>query len=196
MPLTAPTITPTVIIPPYEETVVKPVRLRVGAEVQRFGYAMELLTTASLRVRAGIAITDPADIDVAAITYSQSSVYVDNTAATNAGMTNGSFNTGTQTGTNNESPAWVRMDFGSIKPVADVIIGCDFDEVIPGDWDKTYTEASDVEISDDGSSWTLLFNTGTLSAGITTFPVTALGRYIRIQRNGYLCVTEFYATSG
>lgn len=54
MPLTAPTITPTVIIPPYEETVVKPVRLRVGAEVQRFGYALELLTEASASTKVGV----------------------------------------------------------------------------------------------------------------------------------------------
>lgn len=59
MPLTAPTITPTVIIPPYAETVVRPVRLRVGAEVQRFGYALELLTEVELATHATVLASSP-----------------------------------------------------------------------------------------------------------------------------------------
>lgn len=217
MPLTAPTITPTVIIPPYEETVVKPVRLRVGAEVQRFGYALELLTSANLRVkalmaaavrvptsasltvRARVFVRNLADIiDVPSITYTQSSVFASNTAATNAGMTDGSFNTGSQTGTNGAANEFVRMDFGAIKAIATVYVGCDFDNVLPGGWNKTYAENCAVEVSNDASTWTSLFNTGTFSAGIKTFSVSTSGRYIRIKADPakqYLAVTEFYATS-
>jgi hypothetical protein len=199
MPLTGPTMTPTVVIPPFNETVAKTLRVRPMAEVTRFGYALELLTEAALTVKAKVAALDPAAIDVAAITYSQSSVYSANTAATNAGMTDGSYNTGTETGTNGGADQYIKMDFGAIKPVANVIIGCDFDSAIAGGWDKTYTENCDVEISDDDSTWTLLFDTGTFSSGIQTYPVTSSGRYIRILpatgAGGYVAVTEFYATS-
>jgi hypothetical protein len=52
MPLTGPTMTPTVVIPPFNETVTKTLRLRPMAEVTRFGYALELLTEVALTVRS------------------------------------------------------------------------------------------------------------------------------------------------
>ncbi|MEN9728236.1 MAG: hypothetical protein RL434_2602 [Pseudomonadota bacterium] len=223
MPLTGPTMTPTVVVPPFNETVVKTLRVRPKAEVTRFGYALELLTTASLavkakltarpslqyvplRVKAGISAIAFQLINVSAITYTQSSVYVDNTAATNAGMTDGSYNTGSQTATDAGGPAWIKMDLGGVFPVANVIIGGDYDNVLPGDWGEYFVQDCDVEISTDGTTWTFLFNTGTTLNGtpIATFPVSATGRYIRINSTtspgfpeweGYMAVTEFYATS-
>ena len=67
MPLTPPIITPTVIIPPYREIVIKPVRVRVGADVQRFDYALQLLTEASVATRVGadVAVVPPTEATVA-----------------------------------------------------------------------------------------------------------------------------------
>jgi hypothetical protein len=45
-------MTPTVVIPPFNETVTKTLRLRPMAEVTRFGYALELLTEVALTVKS------------------------------------------------------------------------------------------------------------------------------------------------
>ena len=189
---------PDYVIPPVAPTVTTLRGIRVGLRAQRLDYAVvPLERTVALGVNVGMAYGKGAAINVSAITYTQSSVYVDNTAATNAGMTNGSYNTGTQTGTNDTSPEWVKMDLGAIYSVSSVVVGCDFDEVLPGDWGPIYTENCDIEISDDDITWTLLDNTGTFAAGIQTYPVSTSGRYIRILDNGggFLAVTEFYATN-
>lgn len=135
---------------------------------------------------------------ISEITYSQSSA--SQSPATNAGMTDGSFNTGDETATDDvdwPDPSWVQMDLGGIHAISSVTVGCDFDEEVGG-WGAYFTENCDVEISDDGATWTPLFNTGTFTQGIQTYPVTAEGRYIRIysapDADSYLCVTEFYAT--
>lgn len=133
-----------------------------------------------------------------AVTYSQSSVYVDNTPATFAGMNDGSYNTGSETGTDGGVPTWIQMDLGAEYLVSSVTIGCDYDSALPGGWGPTYTENCDVTISEDGVSWTTLFNTGTFSAPIQTYSVLAAGRYIRINsisaNFNFVAVTEFKAT--
>jgi hypothetical protein len=191
-------LAPDYIIPPVAPTVTALRGIRVGLRVQRLDYAVTPLEReVSIGVNVGMAYGTGLAINVAAITYSQSSVYTSNTAATNAGMTDGSFNTGSQTGTDGTSPEWVKMDLGAIYPITSVVVGCDFDEVLPGGWDKTYAENCDIEISDDDITWTPLENTGTFAAGIQTYPVSTSGRYIRILDNGggFLAVTEFYATN-
>ena len=59
MPLTGPTMTPTVVIPPFNETVAKTLRVRPMAEVTRFGYALELLTEAAVTVKVKAATARP-----------------------------------------------------------------------------------------------------------------------------------------
>lgn len=129
------------------------------------------------------------------IVYSQSSVYSSNTAATNSKMTDGVFAETSQTGTNNTSVEWIKMDLGAITNVNSVVIGCDFNNVLPGGWGKVYTENKFVEYSTDNTNWTRVFNTGTFNEGIKTFNFTFNARYIRIVHSGWLCVTEFYATA-
>jgi hypothetical protein len=159
------------------------------------GLAPGASITATASLVAGEASTG--SIDVAAITYTQSSVYSGNAAATNAGMTNGVFAETVQTATNANPNEFVRMDLGAVYPVATIYLGCDFSNTLAGGWGKTYTESRDLEYSTDGASWTFILNTGTLSAGITTYSVSFNARYIRIYNTGslFLAVTEFYATS-
>jgi hypothetical protein len=59
MPLTGPTMTPTVVVPPFNETVAKTLRLRPMAEATRYGYALELLTEAAVTVKVKAATARP-----------------------------------------------------------------------------------------------------------------------------------------
>ena len=59
MPLTPPTMTPTVVIPPFNEAVRKTLRLRTSAEVQSFPYLLNLSTSASVTARARMAVQTP-----------------------------------------------------------------------------------------------------------------------------------------
>lgn len=133
------------------------------------------------------------NINVASITYTQSSVYGSTSAATNANMTDSS-TANTAAATNNDAPGWVRMDLGQLYVVGSVIVGTATSS-IPGGWSKTYTENCDVQYSSNGSTWTTAFNTGSFGAnGIYTFTVSFTARYIRIANfNTWLALTEFYA---
>jgi hypothetical protein len=128
------------------------------------------------------------------IVYSQSSVYSSNTAATNNKMTDGIFAESSQTGTNNTSVEWIKMDLGSVTNVKSVVIGCDFSNILQGGWGKSYTENKIIQYSTDNINWTTAFNTGTFNQGIKTFTVNFSARYIRIFHTGWVCLTEFYAT--
>jgi hypothetical protein len=143
--------------------------------------------------------TGAATIDVAAITYTQSSIWSTNSAATNAGMTNGVFAETLQTATNIDAPAFVRMDFGETCLVRTIYVGCDFSNTLAGGWGKTWTEGKRLQYSDDGTSWTDILTLGTFTSGIQSYAVDFEARYVRIANAtlapDYLAVTEFYATS-
>jgi hypothetical protein len=164
-------------------------------------YALGALLDADVTLQAGDATAESASsIDVSAITYTQSSVFPGNAAATNAGMTNGVFAETTQTGTNITAPAWVQMDLGDVFPVATIYVGTDFSNTLAGGWGTIYTEGAVIEHSMDASTWTSVATVGTFTTGIQTFSVSFNARYIRIRRgtnfiSDYVCVTEFYATS-
>jgi hypothetical protein len=138
------------------------------------------------------------NINVSAITYSQSTVYPGNSAATNAGMTNGVTAESVQTATLPSVNEYVRMDLGAEYPVATIYVGCDFTNTLAGGWGKVYTENHIMEYSTDGTNWTYIGSTGTFSSALKTFSVSFNARYIQLhsqEGNGYIVVTEFYATS-
>jgi hypothetical protein len=126
--------------------------------------------------------------------YSQSSVFSSNTAATNSGMTNGIYGETLQTGTDNSSIEWIKMDLGAIANVKSVVIGCDLNSILLGGWGKNYTANKNIQYSTDNINWTQAFNTGAFNQGIQTYPVNFSTRYIRIYATGWVCLTEFYAT--
>jgi hypothetical protein len=132
------------------------------------------------------------DINVAAITYTQSANYgAGGPNASNASMTDGSF-TNTATGTGN--PGWVQADLGQFYVVGTVRVGTATSN-IPGGFSKYYTENCIVEYSLDANSWTTAFNTGTFATeGIYSFSTSFTARYVRIRNpNSWLAVSEFYA---
>lgn len=156
----------------------------------------EVAITAEASLAAGAASAGVGgSIDVGAITYSQSSVYPGNSAATNAGMTNGITAETLETGTNFGNQ-WVKMDLGDVYSVATVYVGADFTRTLAGGWGAAYLENLNMQYSQDGGTWTTFVNIGTFSTALKTFSVSFNARYIRIVNpSGYIAVTEFYATS-
>lgn len=205
-------VTPGSILPPYSETVTVLAVTRTRLVVRTVPYALVLPTVeAALVSRTRLAYVD-LTITVSEITYSQSSVLsLYDEPADNASMTNGIFAETTHTGTNGLISlglsdgelgdfSWIQMDLGGPRTVATVYVGTDFTNTLDGGWGTTYTENCNVEESLDGSTWSVLFNVGTFAAGIQSYTVSTTARYLRIVQDqiasqGYLCVTEFYATS-
>lgn len=154
--------------------------------------------TVDVNLSAGAASADVGGgIDVGAITYSQSSVYPGNSAATNAGMTNGITAETLEAATDYDGLTlqWIRMDLGDVYSVATVVVGCDFDNTLAGGWGSIWTSNLNMEHSVDGISWTAFGNTGSFATALKSFSVSFSARYIRISGFGYIAVTEFYATS-
>lgn len=145
-----------------------------------------LITTTTSSIGSSIVLNQ--------IAYTQSSVYSSNTAATNNKMTDGVFAETSQTGTNNSSVEWIKMDLGTVINVKSVVIGCDFNNILPGGWGRSYTANKNIQYSTDNINWAQAFNTGTFNQGIQTYPVNFPARYVRIFHTGWVCLTEFYAT--
>lgn len=133
-------------------------------------------------------------------TYSQSSVYSGNRAATWQYMNNNDARgadaySNSQTGTNSEAQPWVKTDLGSTLNVTKVIVGYDFSSSLPGGWGPSYTTGSTLQGSNDNATWT---NIATLngsynaSTGLQELTVNQSYRYLRVTRtSNYLALLEF-----
>jgi hypothetical protein len=140
-------------------------------------------------------------------TYSQSSLWFQNEAATAEGMTNGIYAETLQTATDNDSQFdnrdWVQMDFGQQIAFSKVIVGADLDRTLAGGWNESYTEYSSIRASNVGGNnpadWTtLVADIGEFTQGIQEYATPGASyRYVRLVGNQfvYLVVTEFYAVS-
>jgi hypothetical protein len=138
-------------------------------------------------------------------TYSQSSLWFQNEAATAEGMTNGIYAETLQTATDNDSQFdnrdWVQMDFGQQIAFSKVIVGADLDRTLAGGWNESYTEYSSIRASNVGgnnpANWTtLVADIGEFTQGIQEYATPGASyRYVRLVGNQfvYLVVTEFYA---
>jgi hypothetical protein len=92
------------------------------------------------------------------------------------------------------------MDLGAIREVNNVIIGADYNNTlaVAGTWGPTYTEDANLVYSIDGVNWwdVIAGTIGTFTSDLKTIAgLSIAARYIRIQRSGEVCVTEFYATT-
>ena len=137
-------------------------------------------------------------IVVPAITYTQSSVYPGQTAASNAEMTDGSGDELYSTGTDDDATGFVMMDLGGKRIINNVIIGADSNNLLVGVYGASYTSNLALEYSEDGTTWfDLAVAPATWPTPIQTISgLNVAGRYIRIVKyDGYLAVTEFYATT-
>ena len=132
------------------------------------------------------------------ITYTQSSVYSTNAAATYSNMNDDSADesVSTETGTNSSGSEWVKADQGSSLFIEKIIIGYDYLNNLPGGWGVSYTEGKTIETSDDNTNWTNRGTTPTYSGtgstdGLVSINIGVTARYIRITSSGYMCLTEF-----
>lgn len=150
-----------------------------------------------------VSVTAPAPEVVSGLgpipaTYTQSSVYSTNVAATAEGMTNGVINETSQTGTKEDNPAWLKMDFGSTITFSSIVVG-PHTSTLSGGWGSngSYINNSVIEGSNDNSTWTtIVASVGTFTTTAKTFSTPGASyRYVRIQKAGYLAITEFYALS-
>ncbi|APR82432.1 Endo-1,4-beta-xylanase [Minicystis rosea] len=122
---------------------------------------------------------------------SQSSTYTGSNASSAAaslavdGNTNGNFQAGSVTHTNNDAQAWWQVDLGSSQAVGNVVL-----------WSRTDC-CSDrlsnfyLRVSDDGVNWQSYAYPGTAPAQLT-FAVNRTARYVKVQLAGqnYLSLAE------
>jgi hypothetical protein len=180
-----------VIIPPFLEAEIESIFSGGFVFYSDVPYAL-MQPAESSELFTGVFVDEPILIPLFDITYSQSSVYFDNTAATAESMIDGQIG-GSATGTDFDSPAWIKMDLGAEYDIDRIVIGTATTSM-PGGWDKSYTENASIQSSNNGLDWTTLTNTQTFNAeGIFVFNVVITARYIRLFiQSGYLAVTEFY----
>jgi beta-glucosidase len=79
-------------------------------------------------------------------------------------------NTGTRWSSNFSDPQWLEVDLGAVHPITKVVL----------DWETAYAVAFQIQVSDDGSTWTDIYSTTTGGGGSQTLPVSGAGRYVRM----------------
>jgi len=215
-------MTPTALLRPYQESVRVDSVVKISFGTRRLDYPLTLddrtgslvtkprwMTVSpaqyEMKVRAAMATARTPSLEgstpvvLAEITYSQSSVFPGNGAATLASMQNATGNETTRTGTNDTGAEnWVQMDLGAIREVNNVIIGADYNNTLATGWGPTYTEDANLVYSIDGVNWwdVIAGTIGTFTSDLKTIAgLSIAARYIRIQGSGFVCVTEFYATT-
>jgi hypothetical protein len=79
-------------------------------------------------------------------------------------------NTGTRWSSDFSDPQWLEVDLGAVHPITKVVLN----------WEIAYAVAFQIQVSDDGTTWTDLYSTTTGTGGSQTLPVSGTGRYIRM----------------
>jgi hypothetical protein len=78
--------------------------------------------------------------------------------------------TGTRWSSAFSDPQWLRVDLGGTRSICQVELR----------WEAAYGTAFQIQVSDDGSTWTTAYSTTTGTGGNQTLDVTATGRYVRL----------------
>lgn len=162
-------------------------------------YVLELLDELNVSI-AGIGGGAGESITELSYTVSQSSVFgapsTDN-QGTYAKLTDDSDTTGA--GTENGASEWVQIDLGSVKNVLSVTLGAG---TLPQTFGAVAAYLNDrkFEISDDGSTWELLFFVSGMVDTLVNwpsgkpipkvFPLNRRFRYARLSYGGWIGVTE------
>ena len=76
-------------------------------------------------------------------------------------------------------PQWLQVDLGASATISQVVI----------QWETASAKAYQIQVSDDGSTWTPLYSTTTGPGGTETLNVSGTGRYVRmygtVRNTGY-----------
>jgi hypothetical protein len=79
-------------------------------------------------------------------------------------------NTGTRWSSNFSDPQWLEVDLGAAHPITKVVL----------DWETAYAVSFQIQVSDDGTTWTDIYSTTTGTGGSQTLQVSGTGRYVRM----------------
>ena len=79
-------------------------------------------------------------------------------------------NTGTRWSSTFSDPQWLEVDLGAAHPITKVVL----------DWETAYAVAFQIQVSDDGTTWTDIYSTTTGTGGSQTLQVSGTGRYVRM----------------
>jgi hypothetical protein len=79
-------------------------------------------------------------------------------------------NTGTRWSSAFSDPQWLQVDLGATHTISQVVLN----------WEAAYAKAFQIQVSNDGTTWTTIFSTTTGVGGVQTLPVSGSGRYVRM----------------
>ncbi|MEU3457356.1 discoidin domain-containing protein [Micromonospora sp. NPDC006766] len=79
-------------------------------------------------------------------------------------------NTGTRWSSAAADPQWLQVDLGSSRAVCRVDLN----------WEAAYATAYQIQLSDNGSTWTAVYSTTTSTGGTQLLTVSGSGRYVRV----------------
>jgi beta-glucanase (GH16 family) len=68
-------------------------------------------------------------------------------------------------------PQWVRVDLGAVATITRVRL----------DWEAAYSTVYQVQVSNDGNSWTTVVNVTNGNGGVDDYNVSTSGRYVRMN---------------
>jgi F5/8 type C domain-containing protein len=80
-------------------------------------------------------------------------------------------NAGTRWSSAFSDPQWIQVDLGSTQSVCRVGLS----------WEAAYGRAFQIQLSDNGSTWTTVYQTTTGTGGNQSIDVTGSGRYVRVN---------------
>ncbi|HEX4093649.1 MAG TPA: discoidin domain-containing protein [Trebonia sp.] len=79
-------------------------------------------------------------------------------------------NTQTRWSSDFSDPQWLEVDLGAVHPITKVVL----------DWETAYASAFQIQVSDDGTTWTDIYSTTVGGGGSQTLQVNGAGRYVRM----------------
>jgi hypothetical protein len=79
-------------------------------------------------------------------------------------------NTGTRWSSDFSDPQWLEIDLGATHSITKVVL----------DWEIAYAVAFQIQVSDDGTTWTDIYSTTSGGGGSQTLSVSGSGRYVRM----------------
>ncbi|HEY1013679.1 MAG TPA: carbohydrate-binding protein [Herpetosiphonaceae bacterium] len=71
-------------------------------------------------------------------------------------------------------PQWLQVDLGAARSICRVVVS----------WEAAYATAFQIQVSDDGASWSSIYSTTTGGGGTQTLNVSGAGRYLRVYATG------------
>jgi len=77
---------------------------------------------------------------------------------------------GTRWSSASSDPQWLEVDLGAKQQICSIGIL----------WETAYASAFQLQVSNDGSTWTPIYSTTTAGGGSETFPVSVTARYVRM----------------